>query len=219
VQCFTQIATGSAAKHGWQVTRPYLVFGASNITKTGQFGAVVLQTTDLKTFDFAPLAGYNDQVMAGPVPLLGQCNSAYLTEFDGYAAPGSVVQDPTLPPGNFIMIYEAENHCSDGSFNVPFYATAGFARSSDSGRTWPAPINGVSGGPARHPILQISDPQPSVPHDYEGDALPSAFADLDADHNYYLYVTYAYLPTSGNDDGRIRVAREKGGRAQSHGFG
>jgi uncharacterized protein (TIGR03437 family) len=190
-------------------TGPYLLFGASNISKGGQFGAVVLQSTDLKNFAFATALGYNQQVMAGPMPLLGQCNSAYLTEFDGYAAPGSVVQDPTLPAGNFIMIYEAENHCSDGMFNVPFYATAGFARSSDSGKTWPAPINGVLGGPARHPVVESSDPQPSIPHGYEGDALPSAFVDLDADHNYYLYVSYAYLPAVGNDDGRIRVARAK----------
>src|ERR1035438_557808 len=99
---------------------PYLLFGASNISKGGEFGAVVLQTTDLKNFDSASSLGYTPQVMAGPVPLLGQCNPAYYTEFDGYAAPGSVVQDPTLPAGNFIMIYEAENHCSPGVFNTEF---------------------------------------------------------------------------------------------------
>ncbi len=188
---------------------PYLLFGASNISGS-QFGAVVLQTTDLVNFDFATALGYAQQVMTGPVPMLGQCNPAYVTEFDGnYAAPGSVVQDPTLPPGNFIMIYEAENHCPGGVFNVPFYATAGFARSSDSGKTWPAPINGILGGPARHPVVQSSDPQPSIAHGSEGDALPSAFVDLGADGNYYLYVSYAYLPASGNDDGRIRVARAK----------
>jgi hypothetical protein len=191
-------------------TGPYLLFGASNISRGGRFGAVVLQTTDLKNFDFATALGYNLQVMTGPVPLLGQCNPTYVTEFDGnYAAPGSVVQDPTLPAGNFIMIYEAENHCPGGVFNVPFYDTVGFARSSDSGKTWPAPIEGVLGGPARHPVLQSSDPQPSVPHGYEGDALPSAFVDLDADHNYYLYVSYQFRPVSGNGDGRIRVARAK----------
>src|SRR5580698_9708865 len=93
-------------------TGPYLLFGASNLFRGGHFGAVVLKTTDLKNFDFATALGYNLQVMSGPVPMLGQCNPAYVTEFDGnYAAPGSVVQDPTLPAGNFIMIYEAENHC------------------------------------------------------------------------------------------------------------
>jgi uncharacterized protein (TIGR03437 family) len=185
----------------------YLVFGAGQYD--ANFGAVVLQTTDLKNFIFATAFGYNPQVMTGPVPT-GQCDPTHTTEFDGnYGAPGSVVQDPTLPAGNFIMIYEAENHCPGGVFNMPFYATTGFARSSDGGKTWPAPINGVLGGPARHPVLQSSDPQPSVPHGYEGDALPSAFVDLDADHNYYLYVTYAYLPATGNDDGRIRVARAK----------
>jgi len=191
-------------------TGPYLLFGASNISG-GPFGAVVLQTTDLKNFDFATAFGYNPQVMTGPVPL-GQCNPTYVREFDGnYAAPGSVVQDPTLPAGNFIMIYEAENHCPGGVFNMPFYATTGFARSSDGGKTWPAPINGVLGGPARHPVLQSSDPQPSVAHASEGDAIPSAFVDLDADQNYYLYVSYTNYSIigTGAGSGLIRVARAK----------
>jgi hypothetical protein len=43
------------------------------------------------------------------------CNSAYDTEFDeNYAAPGTVVQDPTRPTGNLIMLYEAENDCPGG---------------------------------------------------------------------------------------------------------
>ena len=74
----------------------YLVFGASSLSG-GNSGAVVLQSTDLKTFTFASSLGYNRQVMAAPVPFV-QCNPTYQTEFDGnYAAPGSVVQDPTLP--------------------------------------------------------------------------------------------------------------------------
>ena len=143
----------------------------------------------------------------------GQCNPTYITEFDGnYAAPGSVVQDPTLPAGNFIMIYEAENHCPGGVRQVPFYATVGFARSSDNGKTWPSPENGVLGGPSRHPILQSSDPPPSVAHPYLGDAIPSAFVDKNANGEYYLYVAYSYVaavPGSGNG---IRVARAKLGQ-------
>jgi hypothetical protein len=92
---------------------PYLVFAAAQI-RGGEFGAVVLQTTDLENFNFATALGYSPQVMSVPVRF-GQCNPAYTTEFDGnYAAPGSVVQDPTRPAGNFIMIYEAENHCPGG---------------------------------------------------------------------------------------------------------
>jgi hypothetical protein len=189
---------------------PYLLFGASKTAgadTTG--GAVVLETTDFFNFSFPAPLGYTPQVMTPPTPI-DQCNPAYVTEFDGnYAAPGSVVQDPTLPPGSFIMIYEAENHCPGGVLNMPYYAAVGFARSSDSGKTWPAPINGVLGGPARHPVLQSSDPQPSIPHSSEGDAIPSAFVDLDADQNYYLYVTYGYPPASGNGDGLVRVARAR----------
>ena len=190
---------------------PYLVFGASKISG-GTGGAVVLETTDFTNFSFASSLGYQPQVMAPPTAI-DQCNPTYTTEFDGnYAAPGSVVQDPTLPAGNLIMIYEAENHCPSGVVNMNFYATTGFARSSDSGKTWPAPINGVLGGPARHPVLQSSDPQPSAPHGPEGDAIPSAFVDQNANHDYYLYVTYGYHPASGAGDGRIRVARAKLGQ-------
>ncbi len=187
-------------------TGPYLLFGASNLGAGSTGGAVVLETNDFLNFSFPTALGYTPQVMTPP-SAFAQCNPTYVTEFDGnYAAPGSVVQDPTLPAGNLIMIYEAENHCPGGVVNSNFYATVGFARSSDSGKTWPAPINGVLGGPARHPVLQSSDPQPSVPHGPEGNAIPSAFVALDAG---YLYVTYEYYPASGANDGLIRVARAK----------
>lgn len=187
---------------------PYLVFGASKLTG-GIGGAVVLETTDLSNFTFATSLGYTQQVMNPPIGI-AQCNPTYTTEFDGnYAAPGSVVQDPTLAAGNFIMIYEAENHCPSGVVNMNYYATVGFARSSDGGKTWPAPINAVEGGPARHPVLQSSDPQPTAPHGPEGNAIPSAFVDQEPNGDHYLYVTYNYYPAAGNGDGLLRVARAK----------
>ncbi|HEV8042421.1 MAG TPA: IPT/TIG domain-containing protein [Bryobacteraceae bacterium] len=185
---------------------PYLVFGAAatSATATGVWGAVVLQTTDLKTFDFA--TGYSFPVLAAPMPF-SQCNPSDNSEFDeNYAAPGSVLQDPTLPPGNLIMLYEAENHCPGGVHQGPFYATVGFARSSDNGKTWPAPQNGALGGPTRFPVIQSPEPQPSVPHGYVGDAIPSGFVDKSASGDYYLYVAYAYFSTSGES---VRVARAK----------
>src|SRR5580700_3650546 len=54
-------------------TGPYLLFAASDISG-GQYGAVVLQSTDLKTFDFA--TGYNPQVLTAPRPF-GKCDPAY----------------------------------------------------------------------------------------------------------------------------------------------
>jgi uncharacterized protein (TIGR03437 family) len=183
---------------------PYLFFVAGDVSG-GNWGALVLQSTDLKSFDFA--SGYNHEVLTAPLQF-GQCNASLDTEFDeNYAAPGSVVQDPTRPPGNLIMIYEAENHCPGGVHQVPFYATAGFARSSDNGKTWPAPVNGVLGGPIRHPVLQSPAPQPSTPHPYMGDAIPSAFVDTDANNESYLYVTFTSYPTQS-----IRVARAKLGQ-------
>jgi len=170
---------------------PYLVFGGAEAgVGSDTWGAVVLQTTFLPTttgmtFDFAP--GYNFPVLTSPNRFT-QCNpSGDNTEFDeNYAAPGSVLQDPTLPGGNLIMIYHAENHCPDPddgkkvNFNKLFYATVGLTRSSDNGKTWPAPESGALGGPSRYAVLQSSDPPPTVPHPALGDAAPSAFVDKSA---------------------------------------
>jgi len=143
---------------------------------------------------------------------INSCNPTYTGEFDGnYAAPGSVVQDPTLPAGNLIMIYEAENHCPGGVNQQPYYASVGFARSSDNGKTWPAPVNSALGGPDRHLIMKAVNAQPSTSYPAMGDAIPSAFVDQDGAGDHYLYVTYSYddgglAPAA---DGLIRVARTK----------
>lgn len=97
---------------------------------------MVLQTTDLKTFTFASDLGYNFPVLSSPVSFT-QCDPTYDTTFDeNYAAPGSVLHDPTLPAGNLIMLYDTEQHCTGGVSQFPFYLSVGFARSSDNGRTW-----------------------------------------------------------------------------------
>jgi hypothetical protein len=118
-----------------------------------------------------------------------QCKPTYDPEFDlNYSAPGSVVQDPTRAPGNLIMIYEAENHCPGGVWQEPFYASVGIARSSDNGKTWPAPAGSELGGGDQYVVLKRSDPEPAnaeQPPVALGDALPSAYVD-----GKYLYVTY-----------------------------
>jgi uncharacterized protein (TIGR03437 family) len=189
-------------------TGPYLLFGASDSGVNTNWAAAVLETTDFTTFNFA--SGYSPQVLESPL-LFGKCSPTDNTGFDeNYAAPGSVVQDPTLPPGNLIMLYEAENHCPGGVPQFPFYATTGFARSSDNGKTWPAPVIGELGGPSRHPVLQSSDPQPMVPHTYLGDAIPSGFVDKNANNEYYLYVSYTHYFVGGNGGSpQIGVARAK----------
>jgi len=189
----------------------YLVFGASRVGPSNA-GAVVLTTTDLTNFNFATALGYAEQVFVSPVAFT-TCDSVYNSEFDeNYAAPGSVLQDPTRRPGNFIMLYEAENHCPGGVWQPPFYATVGFARSFDGGRTWPAPINSEFGGRGRRVVLKGPDPEPAsepVPAP-EGDAIPAAFFDRSERGEGYLYVSYSYyVGPGGHSDGFIRVARAK----------
>jgi len=184
---------------------PYLVFGAASTSvSSGIWGAAVLQTTDLKTFTFATSLGYNSPVLTSPVSYT-QCNPTYDATWDeNYAAPGSVLQDPTLPAGNLIMLIDAEQHCPGGVWQRPFYISVGFARSSDNGKTWPAPEIGALGGPSRHPILQSPEPQPTVPHKDLGNGIPTGFVDKSASGDYYLYVAYTDFPSSGT-----RVARAK----------
>jgi hypothetical protein len=124
----------------------YLFFASSGV-QGASGGTVVLETADLTNFTFA--SGYTTQVMK-PAIAFTSCKATYDPEFDlNYAAPGSVIQDPTLPPGNLIMIYEAENHCPGAVWQHDFYATVGFARSSDNGKTWPAVVDAELGGPDR----------------------------------------------------------------------
>ena len=207
----------------WHGLGGYLVFGASRVdgVETGA-GVVALETEDLRTFTFAH--GYTSPVMSPPLPFTtcklpktgnhcpsGDPQYTYDPEFDlNYAAPGSVVQDPTLPPGNLIMIYEAENHCPGGCWQHDFYATVGFARSSDNGKTWPGPVDDEFGGNHRYPILkgpenESTQPVPLADQRPLGNAIPSAFVD-----GNYLYVTYVFAGPGA--DGLIRVAQgELGG--------
>jgi hypothetical protein len=185
----------------------YLVFAAGAI-KRGKGGALVLETQDLRHFEFA--RGYHSPVLFSPLDLGRQCRSGFDPEFDlNYAAPGSVLHDPTGPPGSYMMIYEAENHCPGAVFQNPYYATVGFARSSDFGRTWPAPIDTADGGPNRHVVLRDSVPEPTTPENPPvpiGNPAGSAFVDTTAQGSY-LYVTYLLI--GPGDDGLVRVARAK----------
>jgi hypothetical protein len=187
----------------------YLVFAANMEIAQRIGGPVVLQTKDLKNFTFA--TGYTSPVMTAPYSIT-TCKPSFDPEFDlNYAGPGSVLNDPTRPAGNLIMIYEAENHCPGAVWQHYFYATVGFARSSDNGKTWPQPVDSELGGTDRYPVLKGSTAEPSTAEAnpiHMGDALPSAFVD-----GSYLYVTYLFAGPEG--DGRIRMARARlGGSGQ-----
>lgn len=195
----------------------YLFFSASSLTDRIA-GAVVLETRDLVNFQFASDRGYADRVMAAPIPF-ETCDPARAGEFDlNYAAPGSVVQDPTRPSGNMIMFYEAENHCPDGTdWQRPFYATVGYARSFDFGQTWPAPVNAEFGGKNRHPVLKLATPEPATFESspvYMGNAIPSAFVDCKEHGECFVYI--AYVAPQAGADGLLRVARARLGGHDQH---
>lgn len=146
----------------------YLFFvatGTQNVT-TGvapspNVGAVVLSggsgpdQNGQWTFDFPKADGYGlyasgfGHVFVEPTaearcPTVPDGNPADQDQtFDlSYAAPGSVVQDPTGPPGGLLMIYESVNHCigNAGGSNRSgdkAYISSGVATSLDYGMTWP----------------------------------------------------------------------------------
>jgi hypothetical protein len=181
----------------------YLVFAASNLVPITLSGTVALTTSDLTTFTLAP--GYTTNPVMVPPLSFTTCNPTYNTEFDeNYAAPGSVLQDPTRPAGHFIMIYEAENHCPGGVNQGPFYATVGLTRSTDYGKTWPAPSPKEYGDIYRRPVLKMNMDEPAIPFSALGNAIPSAFIDT-ATGDPYIYVTYMlYGPANY---GYLRMAR------------
>jgi hypothetical protein len=186
----------------------YRFYAATKLTG-GNSGTVALETSDLLTF--VPAAGYPPQVMTSNIELR-TCAGDNGGFDQNYAAAGSVVQDPTLPAGNLIMIYEAENHCPGGMPQTPYYARVGFMRSSDNGKTWPLPAAGATGNASRYPVLQSADPQPAAPNATAmGNAIPSAFVDGD-----FLYVVYIYQPAPPAAwDGKLRIARAQlGGNGQ-----
>ncbi len=125
------------------------------------------------------------------------CKPFYDPEFDlNYAAPGSVLQDPTRAQGNLMMIYEAENHCPGGVWQAALYVTVGFTRSADNGKTWPSPMDNELGSADRYPVLKELMPEPTTaeqPPVNLGDGLPSAFVDGTS-----LYAVYS-LFTPGGD--------------------
>lgn len=188
---------------------PYLVFGSGWLDPTNLWGATVLQSTDLQNFTFATGLGYQPLVMVPPVQFT-QCNPVYdSTSFDeNYAAPGFVAQDPTLPAGNLVMLYEAENYChggvSNGTAATQLHAV-GFARSSDNGMTWPAPVNSLTGGPNRYPVIQDSLPN-STTTTQASDYSEAGFVEKSLDGNYYLYATY--LSPRGANFARAKLGQD-----------
>jgi hypothetical protein len=75
-------------------------------------------------------------------PVVADGNAAHQDQtFDlNYAAPGSIVLDPTSPAGNLLMVYEGTITCfgqTGGTRSTGFYSTVGVATSRDYGHTWP----------------------------------------------------------------------------------
>ena len=91
-----------------ELSRNLFFVSMSNVIRNVQYdGAFVLESSNFSDFDFAPGFGVPAQgraVFWAPHPS-ANCGYETVTHFDEqYAGPGSVVEDPSLPRGNLIMI-------------------------------------------------------------------------------------------------------------------
>lgn len=141
----------------------YLFFLASRTSLNSDTGLVALSggpgpsASGQWTFDYASADNYGYYLLFTPAafgqlflpPLGQQCPAAPGNDatqqdqtFDlNYAAPGSVMKDPTSPPGSLLMIYEGVNKCS-GIVSGPTsgagaYIVDAVATSIDYGHSWP----------------------------------------------------------------------------------
>ncbi len=210
----------------------YFFAAMSNQVGNAHHGdAFVLQSSDFRRFEFSP--GFGNAQHGGAVfwpahPAGGGCDYSGVTHFDEqYAAPGSVVQDPTLSPGNLIMIYEAEIHCPASSKGMAAgWVSIGVARSADGGRTWPPPVaqqgfeqDWLEYGNGRYAGLTLPGaPLRTAADEFFGAALPSAFVDdRDPSGEYYIYVPYQFTGAPGaKADARIHMARARLGDRLGH---
>lgn len=139
----------------------YMFFVATRSQSVLDTGLVVLESEiggpdSTGKWKLSPVEGYGEypapngygQVFLSPVPH-DKCSAVSSASnqdptFDlNYAAPGSVVADPTNP-GRLLMIYEGSNTCvgfKEGPSTNPqqggVYITTGVATSIDYGKTWP----------------------------------------------------------------------------------
>ena len=136
------------AKGGAPSTGVVVLSGGAGPNSSGQW-----------TLDFAKADGYDSypssyaQVFVAPTgpgcPNVPDGNPAHQDQtFDlEYAAPGSVIVDPTSKAGSVLMVYEGTNTClgiTGGASTGNFYSSIAIATSLDYGHTWPA-YRGKSG--------------------------------------------------------------------------
>ena len=138
----------------------YLFFVASGTSVHSGIGMLVLSggsgpdPAGQWTFDFPKADGYGSYPAGfghlffsptnqGHCPNVADGNPAHQDQtFDlDYAAPGSVVKDPSSAPGSLLMVYEGSNSCIGNSGGPKSgsgdYISTGVATSLDYGHTWP----------------------------------------------------------------------------------
>jgi len=137
----------------------YLFFLASPEGGHGEIGVAVLSggaapdKNGRWTLDFPQTDGYgsyaggfgqvfNPTTRSSNCPVVADGNPTHQDQtFDmHYAAPGSVVKDPTARPSALLMVYEGANGCianTGGPTVSSAYISLGIATSLDYGKSWP----------------------------------------------------------------------------------
>ncbi|HKE28391.1 MAG TPA: hypothetical protein VKB88_38845 [Bryobacteraceae bacterium] len=118
--------------------------GGSGPNQSGQWTLNLPQTDGYGSYAAGFGQVFNPSSKADNCPKVPDGNPAHQDQtFDmHYAAPGSIVKDPTAAPGSLLMIYEGTNACIGNAggpviSNTDDYISLAIATSLDYGKTWP----------------------------------------------------------------------------------
>jgi uncharacterized protein (TIGR03437 family) len=119
--------------------------GGSGPNQRGQWTLNLPQTDGYGSYTGGFGQVFNPSSKADNCPKVADGNPAHQDQtFDmHYAAPGSIVKDPTAPSGSLLMVYEGTNACIGNAggpviSNTDDYISLAIATSLDYGKTWPA---------------------------------------------------------------------------------
>jgi uncharacterized protein (TIGR03437 family) len=118
--------------------------GGSGPNQSGQWTLNLPQTDGYGSYTGGFGQVFNPSSKADNCPKVADGNPAHQDQtFDmHYAAPGSIVKDPTAPSGSLLMVYEGTNACIGNAggqviSNTDDYISLAIATSLDYGKTWP----------------------------------------------------------------------------------
>ena len=134
----------ASSENGHAAIGVAVLSGGSGPNKNGQWSLDYPRTDGYGSYTGGFGQVFNPSTNGGVCPTVSDGNPAHQDQtFDmHYAASGSILKDPTAPPGSFLMVYEGTNACIGNAGGPMFgnnddYISLAIATSLDYGKTWP----------------------------------------------------------------------------------